>query len=311
MTPRPDFFIAGAPKCGTTALFEYLSRHPRVFMPAIKEPKFFCPEFKLAGGVYGRDEYVALFASAPAQLVTGEASTLYLYSTTALSRVLAYNPAAKIIVLLRHPVAAAQSLHAARRSHGHENVADFERAWRLQGARQAGEHLPVGWPNPATLQYAAIYSYAAQVRRMFEYVPEGQRHVIIYEEFFADPRRHYAAVLKFLNLDPDRNAVFPVVNPAIGPRWHWVERAMVARPRWLKSVTGPARSALRAAGISSAWIRGMNSVPRQHPALRPAFRAELDAYFAGDIAKLEALLGRPLWRSANAGTAGSAVSNQS
>jgi hypothetical protein len=77
---RPDFFIAGARKCGTTALFEHLLRHPQVFMPAIKEPKFFCPELKVGGGVYDRDEYAALFSSAPAQLLTGEASTLCLYS---------------------------------------------------------------------------------------------------------------------------------------------------------------------------------------------------------------------------------------
>ena len=300
MTPPPDFFIAGAPKCGTTALFEYLSRHPRVFMPALKEPKFFCPEFKVGGGVYGRDDYVALFSAAPAEFVTGEASTLYLYSATALSRVLAYNPAAKIIVVLRHPVSAAQSLHAARCSHGHENIADFERAWRLQSAREAGEHLPVGWSHPATLQYGAIYSYAPQIRRMFEHVPAGQWHVIIYEEFFADPQRHYAEVLKFLDLDPDPSAVFPVVNPALGPKWHWVERALVEQPRWLKRVIGPARPILRAAGISSSWVRGMNSVPRPKADLQPSFRAELHRYFAADIANLEALLGRPLWRSASA-----------
>ncbi len=38
MTERPDFVIAGAAKSGTTALFEYLSRHPGVFMPRLKEP---------------------------------------------------------------------------------------------------------------------------------------------------------------------------------------------------------------------------------------------------------------------------------
>jgi tetratricopeptide (TPR) repeat protein len=44
MTTRPDFFIAGAAKSGTTALFEYLSRHPSVFIPSIKEPNFFCTD---------------------------------------------------------------------------------------------------------------------------------------------------------------------------------------------------------------------------------------------------------------------------
>ena len=37
----PDFYIVGAAKCGTTALYEYLSGHPSVFMPKLKEPHFF------------------------------------------------------------------------------------------------------------------------------------------------------------------------------------------------------------------------------------------------------------------------------
>lgn len=34
----PDFFIAGAPKSGTTALAHYLSAHPGVFFSDPKEP---------------------------------------------------------------------------------------------------------------------------------------------------------------------------------------------------------------------------------------------------------------------------------
>jgi hypothetical protein len=37
----PDFFIAGAPKAGTTALHAALARHPSLYMSAVKEPKFF------------------------------------------------------------------------------------------------------------------------------------------------------------------------------------------------------------------------------------------------------------------------------
>ena len=37
----PDFFIVGAPKCGTTAMFYYLKQHPEIFMPEQKEPRFF------------------------------------------------------------------------------------------------------------------------------------------------------------------------------------------------------------------------------------------------------------------------------
>src|SRR5215470_2841180 len=138
MMPQPDFCIAGAAKCGTTALFEYLAGHPQVFMPRMKEPKFFCADLKTTGGVYTLADYRALFAAAPAHCLTGEASTLYLYSTVAIERLMAHNPDAKIIVMLRYPVDAAHSLHAAAWSHWHENMESFEEAWRLQRARLAG-----------------------------------------------------------------------------------------------------------------------------------------------------------------------------
>jgi hypothetical protein len=42
--PRPQFFIVGAPKCGTTAMCHYLSQHPEIFISTPKEPHFFDTE---------------------------------------------------------------------------------------------------------------------------------------------------------------------------------------------------------------------------------------------------------------------------
>jgi Sulfotransferase domain len=297
MTARPDFFIAGASKCGTTALYEYLSRHPQVYMARNKEPNFFCTDLKTTGGVYTLDAYRALFASAPVNCLTGEASTLYLYSTVAIERVLAHNQNAKIIVMLRYPVDAAHSLHATAWSYRIENIEDFEEAWRAQDERSLGERMPPDWPDPATLRYGAIYSYAGQVRRVMEHVPERQRHIMVYEEFFADPRSQYARLLDFLQLAPDPHAAFPVVNAARGSRSRRLERLLRKPPRWLKTLYAPMRPLLQQAGFSPAHrLWEANAVRRPNAALRPAFRAELDRYFADDIAQLEGLLGRPLWR---------------
>lgn len=296
MKPSPDFLIAGAAKCGTTALFEYLSRHPSVFMPRIKEPKFFCTDIKTTGGVYSSEEYKALFAPAGRRM-TGEASAMYLYSTVAIERIMAHNPEALVIVMLRYPVDAAHSLHAARWAHGHENIPEFEDAWRAQAARLGGERLPLRWPDPSTLQYGDIYRYAPQVRRVLDCVPREHRHFIVYEDFFADPGTHYAAVLRFLGLAPDPRAAFAVVNPSIGARSSRVAGWLRTPPRWLRVAYSPVRPLARAAGIHPTRLaRQLNSQPREKPAMRPAFRSELDRYFADDIAELEELLGRRLWR---------------
>ena len=83
---RPDFFILGAPKCGTTALSEYLRRHPRVFVSRPKEPHYFCADFDYyyAPGQRTEEHYLRLFAEADeGHLAVGEASVWYLYSEDA------------------------------------------------------------------------------------------------------------------------------------------------------------------------------------------------------------------------------------
>jgi hypothetical protein len=297
MSKVPDFFIAGAAKCGTTALFDYLSAHPSVFMPRIKEPKYFCTDVKSTGGVYTADAYDALFAAAPLGSLTGEASTMYLYSTVAIARIMQLNPRAKIIVMLRYPADAAHSLYSARWGYGHENMSSFEEAWRAQAARLSGECVPPHWPDPKTLQYGAIYSYAPQVRRVLQYVPKDQRHFVVYEELFADSRRRYAEILEFLRLPNDDREVFPVVNPSMGARSRRLDELLRRPPKWLTALYAPIRPVMSASGLHPAGlVRRLNSAPKQKSTLRPEFRAELERYFAPGIAELEQLLDRPLWR---------------
>jgi hypothetical protein len=74
---RPQFFIVGAPRCGTTALYTYLRQHPRIFMPECKEPHFFCDDLDLPDRVRASDAYSDLFAPAPNDSLLGEASVYY------------------------------------------------------------------------------------------------------------------------------------------------------------------------------------------------------------------------------------------
>jgi len=299
--PKPDFFIAGALKCGTTALAQYLGAHPSVFIPGIKEANFFCSDLRAKGDVSTLSEYQALYASVPPQQICGDASARYLYSRVAIERLMQHNPRAKVITLLRYPVDAAHSLHAARWIHGRENMQDFEKAWQLQSTRLAGSHMPPRWPDAMTLQYGAMYCYAEQVHRVLELVPESQRLFIVYEEFFADPAISYRRVLEFLGL-PDAGQIdFPIVNAALGSRSRGLDSLLRHPPAWLAALYRPVRPLLRAAGVSPAnALRSLNLVPRPKPPLRAEFRAELDRFFAADIAELERLLGRPLWRAARA-----------
>jgi hypothetical protein len=82
----PDFFIAGVPKAGTTALHVALARHPALYMSAVKEPKFFLTDGppSAQGGpgdaktsrehIWRRADYEALFDAAPAGVLRGEST---------------------------------------------------------------------------------------------------------------------------------------------------------------------------------------------------------------------------------------------
>lgn len=291
MSRRPDFVIAGAAKSGTTALFEYLSYHPLVCMPREKEPGFFSAD--VPGGM-GPEEYQSLFRHVPVDRVTGEASTSYLYSRVAIARLAAHNPRVKVIVILRHPVDAAYSLHGYAYRYGHEDTADFEDAWRTQPERLARQRRPVG--QIFNYDYRTVFSYAAQVRRVLEHIPASQRLFLVYEEFFADPMTHYPEVVQFLGLWPAPASEFPIVNSYLGVRSPALERVLRQPPDLLRALYAPLRPLFKAADWSPVnVIRRLNWSRQRKTPLRPSFRSELERYFGPDIAELQALLGRKLW----------------
>ena len=126
---RPDFFILGAPKAGTTTLANWLSEHPQIFVSPLKEPQFFNWDF-CHRSTRSFKEYEALFEAATVDHVAvGEASTRYLYSRTAVPAILGYVDKPRFIVMIRDPVDLAYSLHDQTVFNGNENVLDFEKAW--------------------------------------------------------------------------------------------------------------------------------------------------------------------------------------
>ena len=94
----PDFFIVGAPKCGTTALYAYLRQHPQIFMPFHKEPLFFGDDLSHRYGRMSTDEYLALVDGAGDGQRVGEASAWYLYSSSAAEEIKAVIDEAKAAI---------------------------------------------------------------------------------------------------------------------------------------------------------------------------------------------------------------------
>ena len=106
---RPNLFIAGAPKCGTTAMAQYLRTHPAIFFSDPKEPAYWAedlPAMRRRIGITTRAAYESLFSAATDRhTYLGEGTTLYLYSQTAIKSIMAYQPAARFVVMIRRPTA--------------------------------------------------------------------------------------------------------------------------------------------------------------------------------------------------------------
>src|SRR6187551_2293912 len=149
---RPDLFIIGAPKSGTTSLYEYLEGHPEVFMSPVKEPGYFSGDVNREHRrrfSYPADEakYLALFADARDEKRLGEASTRYILSPAAAAQVKDFQPDARIVAILRNPVEMIHSLHGELVSTGDEDITDFAEALAADHDRAEGRRLPPG-ANP-------------------------------------------------------------------------------------------------------------------------------------------------------------------
>ncbi len=225
MTPvLPNFFIIGAPKCGTTSLARWLSAHPQVFMSRIKEPHFFSTD--LGNRKFDSEcKYLQLFASATARhLAVGEASTWYLFSDAAVPAIESRLQGVRYIVLTRDPVEMARSLHHHNVRVLHEDKADLMEAWWLQEPRRRGDRIPATCTEPAFLQYLSACALGRQLERLYERVdPRRVLHLKL-ETLQSDPGAEYRRVLEFLGLDDDGRCDFQVANPARGYRSRNVQR---------------------------------------------------------------------------------------
>lgn len=298
--PRvPDFYIIGAPKCGTTALYTYLRDHPLIFLPSLKEPQYFCFDFPGICQVRGYDHYLGLFYTARPEQVVGEASVWYLYSKVAIHEIVRCNQNAKFIAMLRSPIDMCYSLHGHHVVHYQEDIYDFEDAWNAQDQRRQGSLLPTYCPAPEHLQYREIASYSTQLTRIFELVPETQVQVIVAEDFFADTRAAYKDILAFLDVPDDGRTFFPPVNERAALRSRTVAALVHGIPGGSNAIYGPLRRMAIWLGVHPKMIlMRMNTVKEPRQAMPQSLRDKLKLEFEGDIRRMEEMLGRSLdfWR---------------
>src|SRR5271155_1319829 len=189
----PDFFIVGHAKCGTTALYEMLRRHPQIYMPALKEPLYFATDLRArfqrrAAGPLPTEleDYLSLFADAGARQLVGEASSSYLWSRVAAANIASLQPSARIIAILREPGSFLRSLHLQLLQNHIESEKDLRKALALENARRQGKRIPRRSARPQALFYSERVRYVEQLRRYHALFPAERVLVLIYDDFRRD-----------------------------------------------------------------------------------------------------------------------------
>ena len=305
MAVKPNFFIVGAPKCGTTALYEYLRPHPNIFMPKVKEPHFFAKDLGTYPFIKTLEDYTGLFAAAGSRhLRVGEASVYYLRSTVAIANIRAFNPDARLIAMFRNPLEMLHSFHAQLLYVAEESESDFETAWRLQEDRSRGIGLPPRSRGAFLVQYRELGRFGTQTERLLSIFPREQVRLILYDDFAAAPQAVYDDVIEFLGIPHDGRTEFPRINEGKRARFDWL-RDFYRKP------PPPLRSAFRgfkwavggdSMGTVARKLVALNTVKERRPPLSPEFRAELVEAFRDEVALLGRLLERDLshWMEAGA-----------
>jgi hypothetical protein len=300
---KPNTFLIGAPKCGTSAMAQYLAEHPQVFFSDPKEPFFWSSDYPgLADqhALKGLDDYLALFRGAQRRhRIIAEGSTNTLRSECAVRRIIEFNPHARFVAMLRHPIEVAQAFHMEQVYVLNESVTNFEAAWRLQPRRAQGLDIPRACRAPQFLQYGAIARYGEQVQALLQHVRRENVLFLRFEDFRDDSSAVYRRVLDFLGLDDDRRAEFPVVNASHGHRLRWVAGLVLDPPPLLRVPVWRIRTHFRRSRYPLIeGIKAQLRRPERRPALSTALRQEMADYFREDLSKLESLLGWDLsaWR---------------
>lgn len=297
--PPLDFVIVGAPKCGTTAMYQWLAGHPGVFLPA-KELHHWGGDLHHRRPPMSDAQYEALFADAAPGQVVGEVAVWYLMSQQAPAELHAVAPDARIIAMLREPVAMLHSLHSQLLYSGEEDLPDFADALAAEPDRRAGRRIPPSThagleaPPDECLHYRRVVDYAPQVRRWRDTFGDDRVLVLLHDDLKADPLGTWQQVVAFIGAPGDHTPDFGVVNPNKAARSQRAQR-LVQGLRWgpwnRLVPTGRVRTAARK-GFER--LQALNTRFEQRDPLDPAVADRLRAELRPGVDALEAELGRDL-----------------
>jgi hypothetical protein len=248
---KPTFIIVGAAKAGTTSLYQYLSQHPEISFSAEKEPHYFVREQKFSFPIVAKKaEYIDLFSGALSKEV-GEASTGYLYFSGTAKRIKDELPNAKIIMVLRSPIAIALSMWGHQVREGLE-LSSFEEA--------VDQEISAGKRSVNGVEYGFNYIQQARIDdQVAEYLDIFDRDNVFiadFQELVTDASAVVKKLYAFLDVDVDFEAnLGHQFNPSGIPKFSRLHSLLNNKGTWRRILTAPLRILLTEEQRHALWAK--------------------------------------------------------
>ncbi|WP_456399953.1 sulfotransferase family protein [Persephonella sp.] len=297
----PDFFIVGAGKSGTTSLAKYLSEHPQIYIPDLKEPQFFsfynCEynNNRPKPFLYIRDfdDYVSLFIESSEEQKLGEASTSYsipyMVDKTIHNMKSVYGDLAenlKFIFIIRNPIERIFSAYIMYVDIGIEDLS-FEKAI-LSGI----ERIKKGYR--LELNYIDNNKISESIEAYIKSFGKPKVRIYLYEDLKERPLWLLRDLFEFLEVDPN----FVPSNLGVAYNISGIPKSPVHKVIYNVTVRyNPLKPIIKkilpehAKGKVAQYLK---KILYTKPQMSPEVREKLKEIFKEDILKLQELIGRDL-----------------
>jgi hypothetical protein len=225
----PNFFIVGAAKSGTTALYYYLKQHPEIFMSPFKEPHYFSEidvnEKRKNKYIYRWDDYLALFKNVKNETAIGEGSVSYLCYEQAPENIKRAIPDAKIFIILRDPAERAFShflmdIRDGKLPPDSDFIATIKRDYFTDREK--------GWGH--THLFVECGMYLNQVKRYLELFGPKNVYIAFFDDLKADTTALVKNIFKFLDVDSNFSPNFKVKTNAFAKPRNKLLQSVYANP---------------------------------------------------------------------------------
>jgi hypothetical protein len=289
----PNFFCLGAPKSGTTTLYDVLKKHSDIFLSSFKEPHFFDINDNWEQGVdWYKKNY---FSKSNNETMIGDFTPTYLSLPYVAKRIKnSIDGPLKFIIILRNPTDRAYSHYLHSKRDGYENL-KFLKALKKEKSRLIEANSQNDTLKLLKFGYVSQGLYAEQLKVYFKYFERSQFHIVLFEDFILNQEAVSNEILKFLGLNTSLELDFNIQsNKASEAKFPFIKRLLKENSIIQKIARFVVPSFIIRQKLRNMIHRLNNKELNKDKISKEDLKTIYETYFKDDIIELEKILDKDL-----------------